>query len=49
MIGASSVLAMYSTCTSHEKRAELWAGKVLGPKLVGISKVAKHGWEERLT
>jgi hypothetical protein len=37
MIGANSVLAIYSTCTSHEKRAELCAGNVLGPKLSRIS------------
>jgi hypothetical protein len=33
MMGARSVRATYSICTSQEKRAELCAGNVLGPKL----------------
>jgi hypothetical protein len=33
IIGASSVRATNSICTSQEKSAELWAGKVFGPNL----------------
>lgn len=31
--GARSVFATYSIWTSHENKAELWAGNVFGPKL----------------
>jgi hypothetical protein len=33
MSGAIMLRATKSTCTSHVKSAELWAGKVFGPKL----------------